>query len=61
MQFELRSVFGRVRIYPVSAEAKAVCEMLRLTTLPRDRLMYLGLMGITWHITPNGLDLDSAE
>jgi hypothetical protein len=38
-----------------------VCEMLRLTTLPRDRLMYLGLMGITWHITPNGLDLESAE
>lgn len=36
----VKKVYGNERFYPVSEDAKMICELMRVTTLTKDQLKY---------------------
>ncbi len=59
--FELRSQFGRVRLYPVGPEATALCLISGSKTFQSVKLIYIKDLGLEFRVILNGLELENAE
>lgn len=52
LQFQVRTTFGRQRLYPANEQARTLCELLGTETAEPHRLAIAKRLGLTIEILP---------